>query len=168
MRAGLIIRRLGAVRRQAVLIVVLVCWPSAAVQAADEAITYGNPLTAKTTVTVGELLAHPEQYVGQTVMVEGRVTDVCPRRGCWIEISDQRANKQIRFKVPDGIIVFPPTAVGKQAVAEGVLNKFELSEKQAIAQAQHLAEEKGEAFDPASITGPRTVYLIQGSGAELR
>jgi hypothetical protein len=34
-----------------------------------------------------------------------------------------------------------------------------------LAHARHLAEERGEAFDPASVSGPMTLYEIQGAGA---
>ena len=34
--------------------------------------------------------------------------------------------------------------------------------------AQHMAEERGETFDPASVTGPTTIYRIDGTGAVVR
>jgi hypothetical protein len=42
---------------------------------------------------------------------------------------------------------------------------MELTKEQAIERAKHEAEEKGTKFDPASITGPLTVFQIQGTGA---
>jgi hypothetical protein len=38
-------------------------------------------------------------------------------------------------------------------------------EEEAVARAKEEAEEKGKAFDAASVKGPVTVYQIQGSGA---
>jgi hypothetical protein len=127
----------------------------------------GKPLTLKDQVPVEKLLASPAQYVGKTVQVKGAVRDVCQAMGCWMEIADPSAAKGIRIKVKDGEIVFPKTAVGKTAIAEGKLVKLELTKEQAIAQAQHEAEENNRKFDPASVTGPKTIYQIQGSGAVI-
>ena len=40
-------------------------------------------------------------------------------------------------------------------------------EEEAVARAKEEAEEKGKAFDPASVKGPTTVYQIQGTGAVI-
>ena len=31
-----------------------------------------------------------------------------------------------------------------------------------------MAKEEGKTFDPASVTGPRTVIMLKGEGAEIR
>jgi hypothetical protein len=127
----------------------------------------GKPLTLKEQVPVQKLLAAPDQYVGKTVQVKGAVREVCQAMGCWMEIAEPSAQKGIRIKVKDGEIVFPKTAVGKTAVAEGTFTKIELTKEQAIAQARHEAEENNRKFDPASVTGPKTIYQIAGSGAVI-
>ena len=50
-------------------------------------------------------------------------------------------------------------------MAEGKFTKSELTQEQTVARAKEEAEEKGKAFDAASVKGPVTVYQIQGSGA---
>jgi NACalpha-BTF3-like transcription factor len=130
-------------------------------------IKLGKPLTLKDQVPVEKLLAGPDQYVGKVVQVKGTVREVCQAMGCWMELADTSSAKGIRVKVKDGEIVFPKTAVGKTAVAEGKFAKLELTKEQAIAQAQHEAEENNRKFDPASITGPKTIYQIQGAGAVI-
>ena len=74
---------------------------------AGEAKSYGKPLTVKETSKVSDILAHPEQYQGKRVKVEGAVVDVCQMRGCWIKIAGDRDFESIQFKVDDGVIVFP-------------------------------------------------------------
>jgi hypothetical protein len=127
----------------------------------------GQPLTLKDQVPVEKLLAAPDQYVGKMVQVKGTVRDVCQAMGCWMEIAEPSARKGIRIKVKDGEIEFPKTAVGKTAVAEGKFTKIELTKEQAIAQARHEAEENNRKFDPASVTGPKTIYQIAGTGAVI-
>src|SRR4051794_11397550 len=102
----------------------------------------GKPLTLKDSISVEKLLSAPDTYVGKTVQVKGKVTEVCEMMGCWMNLTDGSA-KMIRIKVNDGDIVFPKDAPGKMAVAEGKLSKQELSKEQVIASAKHEAEEQG-------------------------
>lgn len=101
----------------------------------------GKPLTLDTPMPVDKLLESADRYDGKTVQVKGTVRDVCKMMGCWMEIAGE-SGKAIRIKVEDGVIVFPKTAVGKTAIAEGVLSKVE------------------------SKSGPKT-YQIKGSGAVI-
>ena len=88
-------------------------------------------------------------------------------KGCWIDILEGESGETVRFKVEDGVIVFPVEAKGREVVAEGVLQKKEMSERRARSWMRHLAEEKGEPFDEASVTGPMVFYQIEGIGAEV-
>ena len=74
----------------------------------------------------------------------------------------------MRFKVEDGVIVFPKDAKGKDVVAEGIFRRIEMSKEEAIAHGRHEAEETKKPFDPASITGPVVSYQIEGVGAVVR
>ena len=129
--------------------------------------SYGEALSGVESVRIAELLGAPDTYLGKTVRVEGLVEDVCPMRGCWIEILESQGRETIRFKVTDGVIVFPVEAKGQEVVAEGVLRKHEMSKERATSWLRHLADEKGEPFDPSSVTGPMVFYQIEGLGAEL-
>lgn len=125
----------------------------------------GKALDVKEPVAVSALMASPDASVGKTVQVKGKVTEVCQRMGCWMQLVD--ADKAIRIKVNDGDIVFPKSSIGKAAVAEGTLRKIELSREQAVAHARHEAEEQGRKFDPKSIKSGATMYQIQGTGAVI-
>lgn len=126
---------------------------------------YGKGVSEATPVKLSELMARPDDYVGKVVKVEGLITEVCAKRGCWINVAGDVEFQTIRIKVEDGVIVFPMTDKGKKVVAEGTFRKTELTKEQAIAKAKHECEEKGTKFDPASVTGPAVVYQIQGTGA---
>jgi hypothetical protein len=128
---------------------------------------YGKPLSDGPIVKISELLAKPDAYVGKTVKVEGIITDVCEKRGCWMMIASDQEFQAIRFKVEDGVIVFPIESKGRKAVAEGTFKRIELTKEQAIAQAKHHAEEHGLSFDPATVTGPSVAYQLDGHGAVI-
>lgn len=125
----------------------------------------GKPLALETAMSVGALMSSPSDYLGKTVQVKGKVTEVCERMGCWMNLVDTNSAKRIRIKVVDGEIVFPKSSVGKLAVAEGKLTKLELTREQAVAFARHEAEEQGRKFNPASIKSGTAFYQIEGSGA---
>ena len=126
----------------------------------------GKPLTAKQPVTIAELLAKPADYVGKTVQVKGKITEVCQMMGCWIYVADEQGNK-IRVKVNDGEIVFPKDGAGRTVTAEGVFTKEDLNREQAIDRAREEAKDSGRKFDPASIKTGTVIYQIQGTGAVI-
>jgi hypothetical protein len=130
-----------------------------------ESQVFGAGVSQPEPVAIGDLLAHPQDHVGKTVRVDGRITDVCPKRGCWIDIAGEGSERVIRFKVADGEIVFPAEVRGKGVIAEGVFTRIELEGEEAVAYARHLAEEKDEPFDASKVKPPLVFYQIKGSGA---
>lgn len=130
-----------------------------------KSIQLGKPLTLASPSTVASVVEQAPRLVGKTVQVKGKVTEVCQMMGCWMALKDIDSDAMLRVKVNDGDIVFPKESVGKVAVAEGKLAKFELTREQALARAKHEAEEQGRKFDPKSVTRGETIYQIQGTGA---
>lgn len=129
--------------------------------------TYGGGVTLTETTSIGKILAEPDLYVGRHLRVEGEVTDVCPMKGCWMEIAEPEGDR-LRIKVDDGVIVFPPTAKGKRVVAEGVLEKIDMDRKDYVRWMSHEAEERGQTFDPTTLgKGPFFVLQLRGLGARI-
>ncbi len=143
-----------------------VCLALAAAAASPAETRLGAPLKLERPTEIAAILAHPGDYVGEYLQVRGKVTAVCERMGCWMQLADA-AGKKLRIKVEDGAIVFPKSAVGKTAVAEGKLEKIELTREQALERARHHAEEQGREFDPSSVEGPVTLYQLRGAGAVI-
>jgi len=129
--------------------------------------SYGAGLSLNQTTPLTEILSNPDNYVGQQVQLKGLIVDVCEMRGCWLYIAGDQPFEKIRVKVVDGEIVFPLEARGKQGTVEGVVEKFVLTREEVIKNRQHHAEERGESFDPATVTSGETVYQLRGTGAEI-
>jgi hypothetical protein len=131
--------------------------------------SYGAGVTLAETTAIGSLLEKPADFLGKTVAVKGQVKDVCEMMGCWLEVVSSEGGKSVKVKVKDGEIVFPKTARGREAVAQGTFQKQDLNREQFLSQEEHRAEEQGKKFDPATIAGegPFTVYSIQGTGATI-
>lgn len=141
---------------------------AAAPAAAIEGKVYGAGVQDATPVTISALLADIDAWVGKKVRVEGMVTDVCQMRGCWFEMAGDAPGTSIRFKVRDGVMVFPMSAKGQHAVAEGVVRKIPLDLETSRRYMAHQAEERGDSFDPSTVTEPVTIVRLDGSGAVLR
>jgi hypothetical protein len=138
-----------------------------ALHKADPNGAYGAGLSLEAETELAKLLADPAAYEGQAVRVRGVVEEVCPMRGCWIDLAEASGSENIRIKVTDGEIVFPLSAKNATAVVEGTVERIELDEQENRDWQQHLAEERGETFDPKSVEGPATIWRIVGKGAEI-
>ena len=112
---------------------------------------YGNALSDAPIYSVEDILSSPRNNIGNSILINGVISEVCPMRGCWIQVKDNNSQQSIRVKVTDGDIVFPLSSKGKNVIAEGQFSKLVLSEKQAKSWKAHLAAEKGIEIDTAQV-----------------
>ena len=82
---------------------------------------YGTALTLTEVTKISDIYANPDKFAGKRVRVEGPVVDVCAEMGCWLALGSDKESQVLRFKVEDGVIVFPMTARGKKAKVEGIV-----------------------------------------------
>jgi hypothetical protein len=135
--------------------------------AGDEGKIYGKGVSLDKTTKISDILAKPDENIGKTFLVEGRIVDVCEKRGCWMEIASDKEFETIRVKVNDGEIVFPLSAKGKLAKVEGVLEKLELTKEQTKMWKKNQAEEQGEVFDSTCTYEATSIYRLKGIGAVI-
>jgi hypothetical protein len=128
---------------------------------------YGKVITLKDTTRISDIYAQPDAFNGKRVKVQGPIVDVCSEKGCWIAIGSDKEFQSIRFKVDDGVIVFPMTAKGLTGVVEGVVTVTTLSEADQITEGEHMAKEKKVSFDPKTVKGPKVSFQIKGDAAEV-
>ena len=131
---------------------------------------YGNKITLKVNHSIGKLLGSPQTYLGEEVLISGEIIEVCPMRGCWIDVKDINTDSHIMIKVTDGEIVFPLSAKGRNVDVQGEFTKLKFTEEQAIKWKIHLAEEQGIKLNPEDISiDPDDLieYRINGAGAEI-
>tara|TARA_B100000315_G_C14389906_1_gene501418 strand:+ start:257 stop:781 length:525 start_codon:yes stop_codon:yes gene_type:complete len=131
---------------------------------------YGKVISITEKHRLDNLLDDPEPFLGMDVLVTGEITEVCPMRGCWIDIIDPKTNTNIRVKVTDGEIVFPLSAKGKYVDVQGKFTKLEFTEEQAKQWKIHLAEEKSIHLNPEEIvitSDDLVEYRINGEGANI-
>ena len=140
---------------------------AAASKAEPKGKSFGAGIKLAESTPIDTILANPKDWNGKTVRVEGMITDVCPKRGCWMELAGSAPGQKLRFKVTDGEMVFPMDAKGQRATAEGVVAVKEMSIEESKQYAEYQAKEYGKPYDPASITQPTVVARIDGTGAVI-
>ena len=117
-----------------------------------------------------ELFNNADSYLDKNVVIQGKIVDVCPMKGCWIEVKDFDSEKSIRVKVKDGEIVFPENSKNKEVLVEGIFSKLDFTEEQAIQWKIHLAEEKGIELTSEDIeldASDLIEYRIKGLGVQI-
>lgn len=128
---------------------------------------FGPATDTSNAVSVQQILATPAAYVGKSVTVRGIVSEVCQKKGCWMQFKTDATTPVFRLKVRDGEMVFPISARGKTAYATGLLSAKTMTLSETQAYLAHRAEEQGEAASglastpsAASTVQPLTIYQL--------
>jgi hypothetical protein len=138
--------------------------PAALAARADT--TLGAGVTLDRTTPIADVIEKPATYAGQTIRVEGVVTAVCGHMGCWMTLAPAGAAgpaaPTLRLKVDDGVIVFPVSAKGRTAVAQGVVAAVEGDD--------HHAAEAGAADHAGAHAAASAAkrYQLEVTGAVIR
>ena len=82
---------------------------------------FGDGVDRTKVLPVAQLLAEPKSYLDKVVTVSGTVDSVCSKQGCWMKFTAQADAGPFRIKVRDGDMVFPLSAKGKTAYANGTV-----------------------------------------------
>ena len=149
-------------------VAVLVCAAGLTAAGVAQAKKFGTPLTLTEVTKVSDIFASPDKFNGKRVLVQGPIVDVCAEMGCWLAVGSDQEFQSIRFKVEDGVIVFPMSIKGMTAKVEGVLTVTMLSEADQIKQGEEMARESKKTFDPKTVKGPKASIQIKGEGAEVK
>jgi hypothetical protein len=124
--------------------------------------TFGKGVTLSTVTPLDQMLTQPSKFEGKTVRVEGVVTAVCSEMGCWMALGakDAPGVQTLMIKVEDGVIVFPVTAKGRKAAAQGVVQRVKADDKEG----NQAAKEKAAAEKTVKAASTDT-WLIKATGA---
>jgi hypothetical protein len=130
------------------------------VAASSESRDFGAGVTLTETTALADILAAPKRYAAGPVVVEGRIADVCQKKGCWTVLTDGKNTVRVRFK--DYGFFLPKDALGATALVQGVVVVRTLSEKEA----RHYAAESRDG-DPGAIHGEQREVGFVASGVRL-
>ena len=105
---------------------------------------FGAGVSLDNATPIARLLERAGELEGKTVRVEGVVTEVCTAMGCWMALApaDQPQGSTVLIQVDhEGKIVFPLSARGHRASAQGVVERITGGEGQEAA--AELARQQG-------------------------
>ncbi|HYI10539.1 MAG TPA: DUF4920 domain-containing protein [Thermoanaerobaculia bacterium] len=131
--------------------------------AGDEVITRGAaiPSDAKT-VALADVLASPDAYTKEPVVVEGVIATSCTRKGCWMQLVPAEDAQGVRVTFKDYKFFIPLQSKGMKARAEGVAVVKTLSKREA----DHLEEEGAKLTRKENGTALEVSFVA--NGVELR
>jgi hypothetical protein len=121
---------------------------------------FGAGITLSETSDLGEVLSDPAKYADTPVLLRGRISDVCQKKGCWLVLAD--GDHRVRIRFADYGFFVPKDCHGKQAYAEGQVETETLSEREA----RHYAAES-IGGDSSAIRGPQEVVSFTATGIRI-
>jgi hypothetical protein len=133
---------------------------TAPVEIPAEGRNFGAALTDQERTPIGEILRDPDRFADQTVMLKGRITDVCQRKGCWTVIAE--GDDAIRVRFQDYGFFLPKDSVGVEAWAQGRVSVVTMSESEA----RHYEAESRDG-NPSEIEGPQREIGFTATGVHL-
>lgn len=151
--------------KKIILMCVLVL--SLALPALAETQHYGAKISLSKLTEISDIMQEPEEYVGKRVLVEGKVVMICAVNGCWMDVESNKTNEVVHISIPADMFTFTMSAQDRKVHIEGVVERLDMSKEEAITWYKQKAEDAHVDFDPTTVTGPESIYLIKALGAEL-
>ena len=132
---------------------------------AEEAWThYGNEFTlTDKPIPAATFLQDPSPYDGKTIMVEGRVADVCQKAGCWLVLAE--GDKSIRVRTKAHKFLVAKDTTGYMARIEGVVKSSKIDPKRV---AHYESESVNKEIIPEKQVKSDTVYELIATGIAMQ
>jgi hypothetical protein len=121
---------------------------------------YGSELRIGQATPLSQVVAEPERFADEPVLLHGKLVDVCQRRGCWTILRDGDAQVRVRFE--DYGFFVPTNSQGALAWVEGTAQVTLLSESDA----RHYESER-IAGEPEKIKGPQREVGFEATGVRI-
>ena len=136
----------------------------AALNKSDPAGVYGVQVDLEAVISIDQLLTHSDLYIDKEVLIEGKISAVCPMRGCWIDVKSAETDSELRLKVTDGEIVFPLSGKGQNIKAEGIFQKLDFHRIVVLTHVDNAESIKGLSNAGFQREGTLRDYLLYKNG----
>jgi hypothetical protein len=131
--------------------------------AADAVVKRGAPISKSAkSAPLADVLANPDKYTTEAVVVDGVISNACTRKGCWMQLAPAADANGVRVTFKDYGFFVPLDAKGMKARAEGVAVVKTLSKEEA----DHLAGEGAKLARNEDGTAREVSFIA--NGVELR
>lgn len=127
-----------------------------------DATSFGSGVTdASKAISLDDAVAAVPAGKSKDVVVKGRITKVCRKKGCWFVLQGKDASHTVRITMKDYGFFVPTDCDGRDATVAGTLEVKTITEKMR----KHLAEDEGK--DPAAVKGDIQEYGLVATGVVL-
>ena len=125
---------------------------------------YGQAVEATGAVAAKDLLADPARYTDQEILIQGRVTEVCQKKGCWMVIAE--GDQTLRVMMKDHAFSVDMAGAGNDCLVQGTVTAKPVDP----AFVEHLA---GESLHPdkmpeAGKEAGSIVYQVEATGVAFK
>lgn len=122
---------------------------------------FGAELAGADPVAVEAVLADPENFAGQRVLLDGVVESVCKQKGCWMTLAAGGRSVRVRFK--DYGFFVPLDCEGRRVLAGG---EFSLKKLDAD-ETRHYLEDAGKHEEAARVLEGTVECLLIADGVRM-
>ncbi len=122
---------------------------------------YGASVSAESPLSLATLLERPEDYDGQTILLEARIEECCQAKGCWMNLV--HGDQSVRVKFLDYAFFVPLDSAGRIVRLEGVFSIRDVP----AGEARHYLEDAGKFEEAAAITEAQRSFEIIAAGVLL-
>lgn len=123
---------------------------------------YGGDVSDRRPLPAADVLASPERYDGDTVVVEGELSAICAKKGCWMIV--KTGDEQLRVRFQDYAFFVPIESAGRTARMEGVFSVTETS----VEDLRHYLEDEGKFEEAAAVVEPKREYELLATGVRMK
>ncbi|MET0298564.1 MAG: DUF4920 domain-containing protein [Flavitalea sp.] len=122
--------------------------------------TYGEAIKADGAIAIAELPAKLGKKEALDTKIKGKVTGVCPKKGCWLSLEMPDSSK-VFVKMKDYGFFVPTALIGKNVVLDGEA----VTKTTSVEELQHYAKDaKKSEKEIAAITKPEKEIRFTAKG----
>ncbi len=120
----------------------------------------GDEISLAVVTPINTILEKPEEYLGKTLVIEGKVNGRCAGSGCWVSLAREGTDDVFYVKSDDHSFVFPEKSVGCNIKVQGDLMVMDPSGKEKKHEHKEGEVEEGHVC-------PQPVYYLNPKGCEV-
>ncbi|GAB4150960.1 MAG: DUF4920 domain-containing protein [Bacteroidia bacterium] len=125
---------------------------------------FGDTITADGAIPASQVLEKLGHNDSLMMKVEGKVVEVCQKKGCWMQI-DLGNEKTMRVTFKDYAFFVPKDASGKTMIIEG----YAYNDTTSVAELREYAKDAGESKEAIEkITEPEVEISFEAHGVMLK
>ena len=125
---------------------------------------YGAKIDEKGAISVSELVAKMEGKTEMNAKVEGKISEVCQAKGCWMTLEKADGTK-MRVTFKDYGFFVPKNISGKTVIINGTASITTTG----VDELRHYAEDAGKSKEEiAKITEPKKELAFEADGVIVK